>query len=136
MPNTESIITSLWQAELAANPPLGATMPLGLLSSTVSLAPGVNQESLSLYLSPELEVNGFWSQDILGVWTNLASQVFGGDTVLEDGKRRLDLLVTDGGGFDKDLTVDGVITILGAPGYMPLSASSYVPDLPQGPFFF
>ena len=136
MPNTESVITSLWQAELAANPPLGATMPLGLLSSTVSLAPGVNQESLSLYLNPELEVNGFWSQDISGVWTNLASQVFGGDTVLEDGKRRLDLWVTDGGLFDKDLAVDCVITILGAPGYMPLSASSYAPDLPQGPFFF
>ena len=50
--------------------------------------------------------------------------------------KQLDLFVTDGGLFDKDLAVDGVITILGAPGYMPLSASSYGPDLPPGPFFF
>jgi hypothetical protein len=136
MPNTEVIITSLWQAELAANPPLVAIMPLGLMTSTISLASGSSQESLSLYLSPELGVNGFWSQDSSGIWTNLASQVYGGATVIEGGKLRLDLQVTDGGSFDMDVMVDGVITLVGSPGYMPLSVSSYVPDLPPGPFFF
>ena len=54
----------------------------------------------------------------------------------EGGRLRLDFKITDGGEFDADGKVDGVITDPGAVGSMPLSIVGYTPDLPNGGFWF
>jgi len=81
-------------------------------------------------------VNGYWKQNAAGTWVNLASAPFGGAIVEEGGRLRLDFKITDGGEFDADGKVDGVITDPGAVGSMPLSIVGYTPDLPNGGFWF
>jgi len=63
---------------------------------------------------------------------NLASAPFGGQMVNEGGKLRLDFQITDGGDFDADEAVDGVITAPGAAAFMPLSIVGASPDTPDG----
>jgi hypothetical protein len=116
-------------------------MPLGLIafSATVGLsnpstgtpALGVS-ETFSLYVDPTLEINGYWKQDANKTWVNLASAAFGGQIVTEGGKTRLDFSITDGGQFDADGKIDGVITDPGAAAFMPLSLVGLAPELPAG----
>ena len=133
--NDNSRITSLTQKDAPADAPAGLQTPIGLVSFTVELAPGKSSESFSLYLDPALGVNGYWKQDAGGTWVNLASEPYGGKMVMEGGRTRLDFQITDGGQFDADGKVDGVITDPGAPGHMPLSIVGLAPDMPQGFWF-
>ncbi|MBT9514369.1 MAG: DUF4347 domain-containing protein [Acidovorax sp.] len=133
--NDNSRITSLTQKDAPADAPAGLQTPIGLVSFTVELAPGKTSESFSLYLDPALGVNGYWKQDSTGTWINIASEPYGGKMVLEGGRVRLDFQITDGGQFDADGKVDGIITDPGAPGHMPLSIVGLAPDMPQGFWF-
>ncbi|MBT9512428.1 MAG: DUF4347 domain-containing protein [Acidovorax sp.] len=134
--NDNSRITSLTQKDAPADAPAGLQTPIGLVSFTVELAPGKTSESFSLYLDPALGVNGYWKQDSTGTWINIASEPYGGKMVLEGGRVRLDFQITDGGQFDADGKVDGVITDPGAPGHMPLSIVGQAPDMGHHPFWF
>ncbi len=135
------------QADAPANLPDAITMPLGLISFEAvvgsSGTPGVGlTETFSLYVDARKEadgsfwVNGYWKENVAGTWVNLASAPFGGAIVEEGGRLRLDFTITDGGEFDADGKVDGIITDAGAVGSMPLSIVGYTPDLPAGGFWF
>lgn len=133
--NDNSRILSLSQKDAPADVPQGMEMPIGLISFTVELGQGKSGENFSLYLDPALGVNGYWKQDASGTWVNIASEPYGGKTVMEGGKLRLDFHIEDGGQFDADGKVDGIITDPGAPAHMPLSITGMAPDLPQGFWF-
>ena len=51
------------------------------------------------------------------------------------GNQHLDFQIVDGGEFDADGKVDGIITDPGAPGHLPLSIVGLAPDIPQGFWF-
>ncbi|MBP9059792.1 MAG: DUF4347 domain-containing protein [Rhodoferax sp.] len=134
-------LSNVRQLDAPANLPVEVKMPLGLIafSATVGLsnpstgtpALGVS-ETFSLYVDPTLEINGYWKQDANKTWVNLASAAFGGQIVTEGGKTRLDFSITDGGQFDADGKIDGVITDPGAAAFMPLSLVGLAPELPAG----
>jgi hypothetical protein len=131
-----SRILSLQQLDAPQDVPAGMQTPLGLVSFTVALAEGKTGEDFSLYLDPALGINGYWKQDASGTWVNLASEPYGGKTVMEGGRIRLDFHIEDGGQFDADGKVDGIITDPGAPAHMPLSLVGWAPDVPHGAFWF
>ncbi len=124
-----SRITSFTQKDAPANLPEGLEMPMGLVSFTAELLNGASSESFSLYVDASLGINGYWKQDSTGTWANLASEPYGGKTVLEGGRLRLDFQIADGGEFDADGKVDGIITDPGAPAYMPLSIVGLAPEV-------
>jgi hypothetical protein len=104
-------------------------------------------ETFSLYVDSTIGVNGYWKQDTIGTWVNLASAAYGGQVVTEGGKTRLDFKITDGGEFDGDHSVNGTIEDPGAAGFVPMSLVGYAPDawislvgyvpvLPGGDFWF
>ncbi|RZJ62802.1 MAG: hypothetical protein EON49_01115 [Acidovorax sp.] len=130
-----SRITSLDQLDAPKDIPEGMQMPIGLVSFTVQLGQGKTGENFSLYLDPALGVNGYWKQDAGGQWVNIASEPYGGKTVLEGGRVRLDFHIEDGGQFDADGKRDGIITDPGAPAHMPLSITGQAPDVPHGFWF-
>lgn len=133
---SNSRITSLGQNDAPTDRPEGLDMPIGLVSFTVQLLNGASSESFSLYVDASLGVNGYWKQDSTGTWVNLASAPYGGKTVMEGGRLRLDFQIADGGEFDADGTVDGIITDPGAPAHLPLSIVGQAPELPVGGFWF
>ena len=139
-------LTNVRQLDAPPDLPPEIKMPLGLIafSANVGLstpspsgAPAVGVlETFSLYVDPSLEVNGYWKQNTAGTWVNLASAAFGGQIVTEGGKTRLDFQLTDGGEFDADGKVDGIITDPGAAASMPLSLVGYAPTLADGTHFW
>ena len=133
---TNSRILSLSQKDAPPGLPEAFEAPIGLVSFSVQLGQGKTSESFSLYLDPALGVNGYWKQDSTGTWVNIASEPYGGKMVLEGGRLRLDFQIADGGEFDADGLVNGVITDPGAPGHMPLSIVGQPPDIGPGPFWF
>ena len=133
---SNSHITSLSQEDAPAHLPEGMEMPIGLVSFTIALGAGKTGENFSLYVDPALEANGYWKQDSSGTWVNIASEPYGGKMVMEGGRLRLDFHIEDGGQFDGDGKVDGIITDPGAPGHMPLSIVGMAPDIGPNPFWF
>ncbi|ABM59947.1 beta strand repeat-containing protein [Verminephrobacter eiseniae] len=135
-PDGGARIVSLKQENAPAGLPSGLETPIGLLRFNVALAASGSRESFSLYLDPALGVNGYWAQDSRGNWVNLASEPYGGKMVTEGGRLRLDFQIEDGGQFDKDGKVDGVITGTGAAAYMPLSIVGQAPSAEHYGFWF
>jgi autotransporter-associated beta strand protein len=143
---TNAVLTNIVQNDAPANLPAGITMPLGLISFTATVgtsstatgsAPGVGiNETFSLFVDASLGVNGYWKQNAAGTWVNLASDVHGGNLVTVGNRMRLDFQIQDGGEFDADGKVDGIITDPGAAGYLPQSLLSHIPELPQDSFWF
>lgn len=129
-------ITRVAHLGAPADAPHGLQMPLGLLSFTAQVGAGHTGEDFSLYVDPALGVNGYWKQDAQGTWVNLASEPYGGKMVMEGGRLRLDFHIDDGGQFDADAQVNGVISDPGAPGHMPLSLVGWAPDTLPGGFWF
>jgi len=82
-------------------------------------------ETFSLYVDASLQINGYWKQNAAGTWVNLASVAYGGQVITEGGKTRLDFKITDGGEFDADHAVNGVIVDPGSAGFMPMSVVGY-----------
>ena len=93
-------------------------------------------ERFSLYLDPNLGVNGFWTPNGGGTWVNLASTPYGGRVVLEGDRLRLDFEITDGGALDADGKADGVITQTAAPGFLPLSMVGLTSAPVEGGWWF
>ena len=135
------------QLDAPAKLPAELKMPLGLISfeavvgSSGTAGVGVT-ETFSLYVEARKEAdgslwtNGYWKQDANKTWVNLASAPYGGAIVEEGGKLRLDFKITDGGQFDADGKVDGIITDPGAVGSMPLTLVGYAPELAAGTHFW
>ncbi|MCF8210354.1 MAG: hypothetical protein K9K38_13290, partial [Rhodoferax sp.] len=131
--NNTASLSNVKQLDAPANLPSSLKMPLGLISFSANVgisgtSSGGITETFSLYVDSSLGVNGYWKQDSAGFWTNLAGQAFGGQVVQEGDKTRLDFKLTDGGAFDADHAVNGVIVDPGAAGFMPLSMVGYVQD--------
>ena len=108
-------LTNVRQLDAPANLPDTLKMPLGLLSFSASVglngAAGVGvSETFSLYVDASLGANAYFKQNASGTWVNLASAAYGGQIVTESGKTRLDFQLKDGGEFDSDGKIDGVIT--------------------------
>ncbi len=133
--NDNARITSLTQKDAPPDLPAGMQMPIGLVSFTVELGQGKTGENFSLYVDPALGVNGYWKENASGQWVNIASEPYGGKMVMEGGRLRLDFHIEDGGQFDADGKVDGIITDPGAPGHMALSIMGLAPDMPHGFWF-
>ncbi len=119
---TTHALSNVKQLDAPTDLPSNIKMPLGLISfsSTVSLSgvTGVGMsETFSLYVDPSLGANAYLKQDATGTWVNLASSEYGGKVVSEGGKTRLDFQITDGGEFDADHTINGVIVDPGAVGF-------------------
>ena len=133
--NDNARITSLTQKDAPPDLPAGMQMPIGLVSFTVELGQGKTGENFSLYVDPALGVNGYWKENASGQWVNIASEPYGGKMVMEGGRLRLDFHIEDGGQFDADGKVDGIITDPGAPGNMALSIMGLAPDMPHGFWF-
>ena len=145
---TTANLSNVHQLDAPANLPTELKMPLGLIAFSANVGlitsgtpnppngtgtpntPVGVRETFSLYVDPILDVNGYWKQDANKTWVNLASAAYGGGIVSEGGKTRLDFQLTDGGQFDADGKVDGVITDPGAAASMPLSLVGYAPELP------
>ena len=124
-------------ADAPAELPALLNLPFGLLSLAVAVSQAGATERFSLYLDPNLGVNGFWTPDgSSGTWVNLASAPYGGRVVMEGDRLRLDFEITDGGALDADGQADGVITQTAAPGFLPLSIVGQAPVLAQGEFWF
>ena len=138
-------LTKLEQKDAPADLPPGVDMPLGLISftATVGLAPlatdgtrvGIT-ETFSLFVDDNLGINGYWKQNAEGTWVNLASEVNGGQSTDVGTKLRLDFQIQDGGEFDADHKVDGIITDPGAAAYLPPSLLDNAPHLPHDGFWF
>ena len=133
--NDNSRILSLTQLDAPQDVPEGMQTPLGLVSFTVALSAGKTGENFSLYVDPALGVNGYWKENASGQWVNIASERYGGKMVMEGGRLRLDFHIEDGGQFDADGKMDGIITDPGAPGHMALSVVGMAPDMPHGFWF-
>lgn len=128
-------ITSLTQGDRSAQLPNSMASSLGSIASTVAIT-GSAAETFSLYVDGSLPANGFWVQDNQGTWVNLASAAYGGRVVAQGNKLRLDFQITDGGAFDRDGRADGVITLQGEIGQMPLTIVGYAPETAQSGFWF
>ena len=113
--------TNLVQTNPSIGMPIGFQLPLVQLNLSATLSQSGIAETFSVYLDPKLGFNGYWAQDKSGVWVNLASVPFGGQIVTEGNKQRLDFSITDGGTFDADGLVNGVITQTGALASLQLS---------------
>ena len=132
---TDALVLS--QAGNATTPTaLNATVgELKLAADLSAQGHGATGESFSLYVDKSLAVDGFWVQTAAGDWVNLASAPFGGDTVIEGNKIRLDFTVADGSVYDANtladhLEVDGVV------GNVPLTLLGHPADIPPGGFHF
>jgi hypothetical protein len=134
--NFHAMLNNVHQLDAPLNLPAEIKMPLGLIAFTATVQNPGATENFSLYVDPALPVNGYWKINAAGTWVNLASAAYGGNTVLEGGKLRLDFHITDGGEFDADGKADGIITDPGAAGFMPLSIVGYKPELPAGGHFW
>jgi hypothetical protein len=134
--NPPVVLNNVDQLDAPSNLPAEIKMPLGLIAFTANVQHAGATENFSLYVDPALAVNGYWKMNAAGTWVNLASAAYGGQTVLEGGKLRLDFHITDGGEFDADGKADGIITDPGAAGFMPLSLVGYPPELPANGHFW
>ena len=126
--NSSATITAAAQMDAPEDKPDNVDMPLGLISFTATTAVGAN-ESFSLFVDGDVAVNGYWKQNAQGTWVNLASAEYGGQVVYTNGKTRLDFFLQDGGEFDEDGQVNGVIVDPGAPGWR--AASNLVAGSPR-----
>ncbi|WP_169742460.1 choice-of-anchor U domain-containing protein [Comamonas granuli] len=126
--DTASQITGLRQLDSPPGLPGLMELPLGMLAFSLQMDATGGTHRFSLYLDAAQPVNGYWAQNHDGVWTHLASAAFGGRMVIEGDRLRLDFQITDGGEFDADGQLNGVITHQGAAGRLPLSLVGYAPD--------
>ena len=138
-------LTKFEQKDAPDKLPVGVNMPLGLISftATVGLVPLASDgtrigitETFSLFVDDSLGINGYWKQNNAGTWVNLASDVYGGKVTDVGTKLRLDFQIQDGGEFDADGKVDGIITDPGAAAYLPHSLLDNTLHLPTDGFWF
>ncbi|MCW8177277.1 Ig-like domain-containing protein, partial [Verminephrobacter aporrectodeae] len=129
-------ITSLEHKEAPAQLSRALETPIALTGFKATLDTAGSSETFSLYADPKSGANGYWVQDGTGALVNLASALYGGKVVHEDGRSRLDFAIKDGGQFDADGQADGVITAFGAAAQMPLSITGQASDGLREGFWF
>ena len=133
---TSTRLGNVQQLDAPAHLPAELAMPLGIISFTATLAQPSTvaapvTETFSLFVDSSIAINGYWKQDAAGVWNNIATKI---ETV--GGKTRIDFAITDGGQFDSDHTVNGVIVDPGALGTMPLSIVGAISVVSGNNFWF
>ncbi|MCW8164144.1 hypothetical protein D8B22_16030 [Verminephrobacter aporrectodeae subsp. tuberculatae] len=123
IPGNNTRIVSL-EKNLICNFSWGPEMevPIGLMDLVATPETVGGSVNFSLYLDPNMDVNGYWVMDGPGGWVNLASAPYGGQMTSEGERVRLDFSIQDGGQFDDDGVANGSISsFLGAAARMPLS---------------
>ena len=101
--------------------PAAMNAPMGKLEFVASgVTPGETVH-FSIYVDADMGVTGYWKSTPQGRWVNLASALYGGQTVTEGDHTRLDFSITDGGIFDDDHTVNGQINDPGVVGALSVS---------------
>jgi hypothetical protein len=133
---SDSKLIDIRQVDAPADMPSQIKAPVGMISFSAAITNAGHSESFSLYVDPNLGINGYWKQDASGTWVNLASEVYGGKTVQEGGKLRLDFSILDGGEFDADHLSNGIIKDPGAMASMPLSVTEHQPITTHETFWF
>ncbi len=129
-------LSNVLQLDRPTDTPTDMQMPMGLVAFTANVGSAGVTETFSLFVDANLTVNGYWKQNAVGTWVNLASNPHGGLIVTDtQGKTRLDFQIQDGGEFDADGIANGSIVDPGAAGYMPLSLVGYTPDLSDSGFW-
>ena len=116
-------------------PPVGMTEPGGVLTFNAVVASG-KEEHFSVLVAKSLAVNGYWQQNSVGTWVNLASEINGGSTTQVGDQTRLDFVITDGGAFDGDHTANGVIVDTGLVGHLTLGLVGMPTTLSDTDFWF
>ena len=106
-----AIITAVSQEDAPSNKPDNIDMPLGLISFRAETTVGEAQ-LFSLWVDSSIAINGYFKQNTMGQWVNIASQI-----VAVGSKNRIDFVIKDGGEFDSDGEVNGVIVDPGALGF-------------------
>ncbi|GAA3567052.1 hypothetical protein GCM10022265_16050 [Marinobacter xestospongiae] len=133
--SAESALKDLVQLNTPEDRPDDLEMPLGLLSFGAELEQGSDSATFELYLNSDLNINGYWKQDSNGDWVNLASEAYGGSVSQVNDRLLLTFTIEDGGQFDDDGQVNGVITDPGAPGFRaPEPEPEPEPPTPPGAF--
>ena len=133
--SAESALKDLVQLNAPEDRPDDLEMPLGLLSFGAELEQGSDSATFELYLNGDLNINGYWKQDSDGDWVNLASEAYGGSVSQVNDRLLLTFTIEDGGQFDDDGQVNGVITDPGAPGFRaPVPEPEPEPPTPPGAF--
>ena len=133
--SAESALKDLVQLNAPEDRPDDLEMPLGLLSFGAELEQGSDSATFELYLNGDLNINGYWKQDSDGDWVNLASEAYGGSVSQVNDRLLLTFTIEDGGQFDDDGQVNGVITDPGAPGFRaPEPEPEPEPPTPPGAF--
>ncbi|SIQ87862.1 DUF4347 domain-containing protein [Marinobacterium stanieri] len=112
-PGNSTTLRDVQQVDKPENAPDNLNMPLGMISFNALVDQPGKTESFSLYVDGTVPVSGYWKQDRSGEWVNLVAEE-GGAIALEGGKIRFDFQLTDGGEFDADGEVNGVISDPGA----------------------
>ena len=116
-------------------PPTGMTQPGGVLSFNALVSAG-KAEHFSILVAASLGVNGYWQQSTDGAWVNLASAINGGSITQVGDQTRLDFVITDGGAFDGDHLINGVIVDTGLVAYLTPGLVGMPPVLPDDGFWF
>ncbi|MFZ6800924.1 DUF4347 domain-containing protein [Undibacterium sp. Di24W] len=94
-----------------ANLTNGLKLPYGLLAFTIDKLPASGTANLSIFLEPGAVVNGYWKQNKVGQWVNIA------DSIISDTQGVIiNFKLQDGGEFDADGIVNGKISDPGGPG--------------------
>ena len=116
-------------------PPVGMTEPGGVLTFNAVVASG-KEEHFSVLVAKSLAVNGYWQQNSVGTWVNLASEINGGSITQVGDQTRLDFVITDGGAFDGDHNANGVIVDTGLVGHLTLGLVGMPTTLSDTDFWF
>ncbi|WP_151704839.1 choice-of-anchor U domain-containing protein [Nitrincola alkalilacustris] len=110
--------SNVLQLDKPFDAPDNLKMSVGMISFDAQVnAPGIT-ENFSLYVEGKVSTNGYFKQNNLNEWVNLASKEHGGRVVLEGDKIRLDFSLTDGGEFDASGSANGMILDPGAPAFL------------------
>jgi hypothetical protein len=126
-----TFLAHLAQLDAPKGLPTALDMPLGLISFSANISePGLT-ETFSLFIDSSINLNGYWTQGEDRVWNNIATMI-----EMVGDKTRIDFAITDGGQFDADQMVNGVIVNPGAIGFMPLSIVGIAPDANGAGFWF
>jgi hypothetical protein len=97
--------------------PVNVVTQFGSVSYTLEKVVSGSEVQMSVFVDSSDPVNGYWKQNDLGKWLNIATAI---TTV--GNKLRIDYTLKDGGSLDGDGTVNGSISDLGVIGFMPKAA--------------
>ncbi|MFZ2725297.1 MAG: AIDA repeat-containing protein [Methylococcaceae bacterium] len=103
-------LTNVSNSAAPSGLPRSVKMPLGEFSFTINNVTTGDTVNLSIYVDKTLNINSYYKQDANGVWQNIATS-----SSSVGNKTQINFSLTDGGQYDADHTVNGVIVDPSAP---------------------